>query len=297
MDRHRDMQLFAGLVAQPSLAAAARQLQVSGPTLMRAVARLEARLKAPLLQRSTRGVGLTDAGTRFMHDCLRLLEAVEHAEASAKGLHSRAQGAVSVLFPLLFSRHLMAPMLAAYLQQFPDIQLSAHYHDRYPNMIEEGLDVAVLIGDLPSSSWVARPVGQVRTLVCASPGYLDAHGEPQSPDDLRRHHLVAIQAYPDWVQWDFAGGTVKARARLNCATVQSAISAAVHGAGMVRCLSYPLHDYLVNGQLRRVLQAYEPAAVPVHVVFREGRHASMRVRSFVDFIVAGLREHPAFQLA
>ncbi|KAF1011991.1 MAG: HTH-type transcriptional regulator DmlR [Pseudomonas fluorescens] len=297
MDRHHDMQVFAALSGQTSLAAAARRLQVSGPTVIRAIARLEARLKTTLLERSTRGIRLTEAGTTFMADCLRLLDAVEQAEASAKGLHMQARGRLSVLFPLLFSRHVMAPVLGAYLQAYPEVRLSAHYHDRYPNMNEEGLDVAVLIGDLPGSSWVARPVGHVRTLVCASPEYLARYGVPQQPADIRQHRLVAIQAYPEWVQWAFRDETVKARARLNCATVQGAISAAVHGAGLVRCLNYPVHDNLRDGQLQRVLHAHEPPPLPVQVVYREGRRASMRVRSFVDFTVAALREHPAFQLA
>ncbi|RZI29565.1 LysR family transcriptional regulator [Pseudomonas orientalis] len=294
MERYRDMQLFAALAGQPSLAAAARLAHVSGPTLVRALARLEARLRVRLLQRSTRGVSLTDAGTAYMADCVRLLAAVEVAEASAKGLHSQAQGNLRVFMPLLFSRYVMAPVLAAYMERYPLVRVVAHYHDYYPNLHEEGLDVAVLVGELPSSSLIARPVGHVRHVLCASPGYLAAHGEPLHPDALRQHHLIADA---DPVQWDFAHSQLKARARLRCATVQGAINAAVQGAGLVRCLNYPVHEHLASGQLRRVLPGFELPAVPVQVVYREGRHASMRVRSFVDECVTALRGHPAFQLA
>ena len=113
-------------------------------------------------------------------------------------------------------------------------------------------------------------------------------------DELRQHHLIADA---DPVQWDFAHSQLKARARLRCATVQGAINAAVQGAGLVRCLNYPVHEHLASGRLRRVLPGFEPPAVPVQVVYREGRHASMRVRSFVDECVTALRGHPAFQLA
>ena len=99
------------------------------------------------------------------------------------------------------------------------------------------------------------------------------------------------------MQWDFSGYQFKARARLGCATVQGAINAAVHGAGLIRCLSYPVHEHLQSGQLRRVLPDFEPPPLPVQVVYRQGRHAPMRVRSFVDHCVAALRDHPAFQLA
>jgi DNA-binding transcriptional LysR family regulator len=296
MDRYRDMQIFQALSRQPSLASVARSLVLSGPTVVRAIARLEARLRVQLLLRTTQGISLTDAGVAFMADCSRILDAVDQAEACAKGLHTEAQGNLTVLFPLLFSRYVMAPLLVDYLVRHPQVRLFGHYHDRYPNLHEEGLDVAILVGDLPPSSLIARPVGHVRNIVCASPGYLDAQGEPSRPEAIKQHRLIATQAYPDWVQWDFRHASIKARARLGCTTVQGAINAALHGAGLIRCLSYPLYDHLASGRLRRVLQAHEPPALAVHVVYREGRNASMRVRSFVDFTVAALREHPAFKL-
>ncbi|MCT4501482.1 LysR family transcriptional regulator [Pseudomonas sivasensis] len=294
MERFRDMQLFAAMAGQPSLASAARRACVSGPTLVRAIARLEARLHLTLLQRSTQGVSLTDAGSAYLADCLQLLASVDAAEASAKGAHVQAQGNLRVFLPLLFSRYLMAPVLADYLERYPDMRVVARYHDYDPNLHEEGLDVAILLGELPSSSLIARPLGWVRQLLCASPDYLATHGEPRHPSELKQHRLIASAEH---VHWDFPGYLLKARARLSCSTVQGAINAAVQGAGVVRCLSYPLHGPLGSGQLRRILPAYEGPPLPVNVVYREGRNAPMRVRSFVDHCVAALREHPAFQLA
>ncbi|EZP65941.1 MULTISPECIES: LysR family transcriptional regulator [unclassified Pseudomonas] len=294
MERFRDMQLFAAMAGQPSLASAARRACVSGPTLVRAIARLEARLHVTLLQRSTQGVSLTDAGSAYLADCLQLLASVDAAEASAKGAHVQAQGNLRVFLPLLFSRYLMAPVLADYLERYPDMRVVARYHDYDPNLHEEGLDVAILVGELPSSSLIARPLGRVRQLLCASPDYLATHGEPRHPSELKQHRLIASAEH---VHWDFPGYLLKARARLSCSTVQGAINAAVQGAGVVRCLSYPLHGPLGSGQLRRILPAYEGPPLPVNVVYREGRNAPMRVRSFVDHCVAALREHPAFQLA
>ncbi|MGH8449319.1 LysR family transcriptional regulator, partial [Pseudomonas sp.] len=167
MERYRDMQLFTALAGQSSLAAAARAAHVSGPTLVRAIARLEARLRVPLLLRNTQGVSLTDAGHAYLADCARLLAAVEAAEASAKGLHVEAQGNLRVFLPLLFSRYVMAPVLASYMERYPGVRLEAHYYDYFPNLHEEGLDVAVLMGKLPDSSLIARPVGQVRPILCA----------------------------------------------------------------------------------------------------------------------------------
>lgn len=297
MGRYHEMLMFRALSQCPSLASAAHHLKVSGPTVMRAVARLEARLGVQLLLRSTRGVALTEAGAAFMADCSRILKGVDEAEACAKGWHVQAQGSLTILLPLLFSRYVMAPLLAGYMDLYPEIRIFAHYHDRFPNMNEEALDVAVLVGHLPSSSLIARPVGNVRSIVCGSPAYLATHGEPVVPEDLRNHRLIATQANQERAQWSFqrqgAPNNIKVRTRLSCATLQSAIEAAAHGAGLTRCLSYPLYDYLNSGQLRRVLQPYEPPSMPVHVVYRQRRNASMRVRSFVDYVVERLREHPA----
>jgi DNA-binding transcriptional LysR family regulator len=299
MDRYHEMLMFEALSERPSLAAAARRLGVSGPTVVRAIARLEERLGVPLLLRSTRGVSLTDAGAGFMADCTRILKAVEDAEASAKGLHVQAQGNITVRLPLLFSRYAMTSMLSNFTNLYPEVKVFAQYHDRFPNMNEEGIDVAVLVGNLPSSSLIARQVGHVRSMVCSSPAYLATHGEPNVPQDLRHHRLVTTHAYRDKVQWEFHQdgelNHIKARSRISCATMQAAIDATAHGAGITRCPSYPLFEYLNSGRLCRVLQPYELPALPVHVVYREGRRASMRVRSFVDYIVDSMREHPAMQ--
>ncbi|WLI04903.1 LysR substrate-binding domain-containing protein [Pseudomonas sp. FP597] len=297
MDRYHEMRMFRALSQRPSLASAARFLNVSGPTLVRAIARLESRLGVPLVVRSTRGVALTEAGAAFMADCSRILDDIEQAEVCAKGLHVQAQGSLRVHLPLLFSRYVMAPMLTRYMDLYPQVRLFAHYHDRVVNLHEEGVDVAVVMGHLPSSSLIARPVGQVRSIVCASPAYLAIHGEPLVPEDLLRHRLIAVQAHQDKVQWPFQVGAetslFKARPHLGCSTVQAAISAAAQGAGLVRCESYPLYDYLQSGRLRPVLGAYETASLPVQVVYREGLKAPIRVRSLVDFLVEHLREHPA----
>jgi DNA-binding transcriptional LysR family regulator len=194
----------------------------------------------------------------------------------------------------------MASMLVDYLERYPEVRLFVHYQDGFPNLHEEGLDVAVLVGNLPNSSLIARRVGYVRNIVCASPGYLEAHGAPGVPSDVRHHRVVATGTSRGWAQWDFhehgESLGVKARSGLDCATVQAAIDAAVQGAGLTRCLSHQLYDYLQSGRLRRLLQPYEPPALPVHVVYREGLKASMRVRSFVDFAVDCLRQHPALRL-
>jgi DNA-binding transcriptional LysR family regulator len=297
MDRYHEMVVFQAVADSLSLAAAARRLSLSVPTVMRATADLESRLGVVLLTRSTRGVKLTDIGAQFLADCSRIIQEVNAAEVRANGLHVQPRGNLTLLMPLLFSRQVMSPILVDYLNLYPDVMIFAQYHDRFPNMHEDGLDVAVLIGDLPSSALVAIKVGSVRHAVCGSPAYLAAHGEPRVPADISEHRIVHPQFTSGLAEWKFEENNqplaVKFRPRLHCTTVQSAIDAAAHGAGLTRCLSYQLYDYFQQGSLQRVLSAYELPPMPVHLVYRGGRKASARVRSFLDFAVAYLRQHPA----
>ncbi|WP_397452251.1 LysR family transcriptional regulator [Pseudomonas sp. NA-150] len=301
MDRYHEMVVFQAVAESLSLAAAARRLKLSVPTVMRAMAELESRLGVVLLTRSTRGARLTETGTRFVDDCARIIQEVNAAEVRANGMHVQPRGHLSVLMPLPFSREGLAPILVDYLKLFPEVLVYAQYHDRFPNMHEDGLDVAVLIGDLPNSALIAIKVGTVRHAVCASPAYLAAHGEPEQPADIARHHIVHSYFEGGLNEWTFqAQGELRSqrfRPRMSCASIQTAIEAAVHGAGLTRCLSYQLHDYFASGRLRRVLTDYELPSMPVHVVYRGGRKASARVRSFVDFAVAYLRQHPALAQA
>ncbi len=297
MDRYHEMRVFQAVVADLSLAAAARGLQLSAPTVTRAIAALEQRLGVALLERSTRGVTLTTAGERFANDCRRILQEVDEAEASASGLHAQPRGQLKLAMPLLFGQQLLTPILLDYLNAYPDVQIFAAYLDRLPNLHEEGVDVAVHVGNLPDSSLFALKVGIIRRVICASPAYLAEHGVPEQPADLARHHLVHSSADARLPEWRFQQQngllTLAFRPRLSCATNQAAIAAACRDAGLIRCMSYQVHELFEQGRLRPVLRDFEPAALPVHIVYREGRKAAARVRSFVDFAVARLREHPA----
>ena len=297
MDRHQQMQVFLAVCQTLSLAAAARQLELSAPTVTRAIDALESRLNVVLLQRSTRGVSLTEAGERFVVDCQRILRQLQEAEASACGLHSQPRGRLNLSMPLLFGQQIMTPILLDYLRQFAQVDLHAHYLDRQPNLHEEGIDVAILAGNLPDSSLFALKVGNIRPVVCASPAYLATRGVPQSPGDLQQHHIIYSSADARLPEWRFKiASEIRQYAlqpHLSCTTNQAAIHAASLGAGLTQCMSYQIHDRLQTGELCTVLQAHEPPSLPVHVVYREGRRAAARIRSFVDFAVCRMRAHPA----
>jgi DNA-binding transcriptional LysR family regulator len=296
MDRHQQMTVFAAVAREHGLAAASRALGVSQATISRALAALEKRLGAQLLKRTTRGVTLTEVGRVFADECERLLRLADEADASANGLHVEPKGLLTLVMPLLFGNRLLMPVILDYLDAWPGVEVSVTYSDRFPNLHEEGIDVAVLIGALPDAFMVAREVGAVRQIICASPDYLRQRPNLQNPADLADHAVVLCSADNRMQEWrlrqDGITRVASLKPALRCTTPTSAIDAAVRGAGLVCCLEHQANEHLQAGRLVTVLQAFEPAPVPVYLVYREGRRASARVRSFVDFAVERLRQHP-----
>lgn len=299
MSRHREMTVFQAVAEDLSLAATARRLQLSVPTVTRAIDALESRLGVSLLARHARGVSLTEAGAYFAGDCRRILAAVMEAEESAIGLHAQPRGRLSLSMPLQFGHDLMVPVLLDYLQTYPDVHIFAQHIDYSSNLHEDGVDVAIRIGPLPDSSLFALNVGRVHRVVCASTAYLQAHGEPSRPEEIRDHPIIHSSADARLTEWRFSDQgkhrNVSFRPHLICTTHQAAIAAACRHAGITRCMSYQIHEPLQQGRLRTVLQRYELPPHPVYLVYREGRRATARVRSFVDFAVSRLREHPALR--
>ncbi|MFJ5300235.1 LysR family transcriptional regulator [Pseudomonas sp. NPDC088368] len=297
MERHRQMTVFAAVAQSSGLAAASRLLNVSEATVSRALWALEQRLGTQLLERSTRGVRLTETGRLFAEECVRLLRATDEADASANGLHVEPRGLLTLATPVLFGDRMMMPVVLEYLDAWPGIQMSIAYQNAFPDLHEDGVDVAVLIGELPDAHMVARRVGRVRQLICASPAYLLAHGEPREPVALTDHRLIVCSA-DSWTQpWRFEpeGGVrhLISKPVLRCTSQVAAIDAALQSAGLVSCLSHEVHEHLEEGRLRAVLQTFEVAPLPVHLIYREGLRASARVRSFIDFAVERLRTHSA----
>lgn len=297
MDRIQEMTLFAALAEQASFAAVARRLGISTATVTRSIAQLEQRLGVLLVVRSTRNMRLTDAGHQYANDCRRLLTELDEVERRAAGLHTHPSGLLTITAPHLFGAMHVMPVVTRYLARYPLIRVRAILLDRVVPMLDEGIDVAVRIGALPDSSLTAIPVGGVRRMVCASPQYLDAHGIPQHPDALPQHATISISAAERPAPWPFCvdghAHLVDADSRLSVNGCNGAIEAAVQGWGLTQVPSYQVRDHLRSGQLVSVLDAFEVAPEPVHVVYLEGRRGSSKVRSFVDDCVDALRQELA----
>ncbi len=299
MSRYREMQAFDAVARSGSLAAGARQLELSTATVMRLVAALESRLQCELLLRGPRGIELNASGEAFAASCQRILEGIAEAEHSLGGLQAHPAGQLSLSLPLLMADRIFAPIALDYLAAFPEIRLVSQHREDLPRLLQDGIDVALVIGALPDSSGFALPVGTVRPVICASPGYLARHGMPQAPEDLKAHRIIVAGSQGAVSEWRFrhqdSARSVRLTPRLSCSTTQAAIRAASLGLGLTRCMSHEAHAELSSGNLQVVLQDYAAPGLPVQLIYREGRRAAARVRTFVDFVVPRLRAHPALR--
>jgi len=297
MDRLHLMTVFVAVAEEESFAGGARRLSLSPPAVTRAVAALEERLGVKLLNRTTRYVRVTEAGQRYLDDSRRIIAELDEADEAAAGINAEPRGHLAVTAPVLFGKLFVLPSLLEYLQRHPATEVSALLVDRVVNLLEEGLDVGVRIGELPDSSMKAIRVGSIRRVLCASPGYLDLHGTPQTLADLSSHTLIAASAVTPTCEWKFGQGaeqsSVRVKPRLTVNTNDAALEAAVQGFGITRLMSYQVAAHLAAGQLQIVWPEFEPASMPVHVLHREGRYPSAKIRAFVDLIAARIRENPA----
>ncbi|MEW5697753.1 LysR family transcriptional regulator [Pseudomonas synxantha] len=301
MDRFYEMQVFLAVAEEEGFAAAARRLKTSPPSVTRAIAAMEQRIGTQLLARTTRSLHLTDAGQRYLEDCRRILAELEEAEEAAAGSYSIPGGHLTVTAPVLFGELYVAPVLGEYLDQFPLVNISALLVDRVVNMTDEGVDVAVRIGHLQEPGQQAIKVGEVRRVVCASPAYLDQHGRPRRPEQLREAKIVTSSSSQLVSEWTFvdAGQPLKIaiEPRLSVTANNAAINLARLGWGMTRVLSYQVAAAVAAGELELVLEAFEPAPLPIHIVFQQNGRIPAKVNTFVDFLSQRLGQDAALNPA
>lgn len=293
MDRLEAMSLLVAAVEAGSLSGAARQLRVPLATVSRKVSELESRLRTRLLVRSTRRITLTDAGRAYVEACKRILEEVAEAERAAAGEYRAPRGELLITAPVVFGRLHVLPIIAEFLKAHGEIDVRFMLADRVVNLIEERVDVAVRIGDLPESNLTALRVGSVRLVVCASPSYFAARGTPKTPEELRAHDCVTFETLASAETWRFVAGRsesgIAVRSRLVVNTAEAAIDAAVAGIGITRTLSYQVADELRAGALALALQEFEPPAWPVSLVYPGERMLPLKVHAFLDFAATRLK--------
>ena len=285
------MKVFVAVAECGSFVQASHRLELSAPSVTRSVARLESFLGVKLFHRTTRAIRLTEAGELYFANVKRIFESIDEAESAIGSNQDEPQGRLVLTAPVLFGQIYIVPVVTEFLRTYPKVTVRTVFHDRVTNLLEENLDVAVRIGALADSSLFATEVGSVRKVVCASPEYLSERGMPKTPDDLAQHDIVHATNVESSTTWTFNDEKVKVNPRYQCNQNQAAVRAAELGIGLTRVMSYQAADAISAGLLLPVLEQFEPTSVPINIVYLEGRKAHAKVRAFVDFAAAELREN------
>jgi len=287
MDRFDEISAFAAVADARSFTQGARRLGVSSAQVSKLVAKLENRLGARLLNRTTRDVSLTDTGRAYLERARVLLEDFEALETSVRD-ESGPRGLLKVSAPMSFGASQLTPALLDFATAYPEVSLDVSSTDRMINLVEEGFDVAVRIGQLSDSSLIARRLAPVRLVTCASPDYLQAAGAPMTPQDLSRHEAIIDTNAADPLVWRFSSDNdhhdVRVHGRLRFAGAEACVAAARRSLGVTRSPAFAAADDLRAGRLVPLLCAYEPEQIYVHAVYPHGRHLAAKVRAFVDFL-------------
>ncbi len=283
MDRLDAMSVFVAVADQRGFAPAARRLKLSPSVVTRLVASLEDRLGTRLLQRTTRSVGLTDAGARYLERARRILADVAEAESAAQAERMAPTGRFVVAAPNVFGRLHVATLMSAFLAKYPAVSGELTLSDRLSNLVDDGLDAAVRIGVLEDASYVARTVGATRRVVVASPRYLARRKAPRTPEDLAKHDVILFNALTPTPEWRFPDDVAIALApRFVTNSADAAIGHAERGGGVTMVLAYQVAEAVRAGGLRVVLDDFEPPPLPIHIVYPTSRLLSAKVRAFIE---------------
>jgi DNA-binding transcriptional LysR family regulator len=287
MDRFEALTAFVAVAKAGGFSAAGRELGIPLPTISRRVIELEETLGARLFHRTTRRVELTEQGKTFFAACQRVLEDLKDAEEALGGEYRTPKGELSITAPIGFGRLHVQPVALEFLATYPEVNLKLLLVDRLVNLLEEHIDAALRIADLPDSSLVARALGHIQMLVCASPKYLRRRGNPTHPRELIEHDCIAwstlLPVNSWWFREDNADVTFPIRVRLSTTISESALAAAESGLGLLQTTSYQAASALHDERLVRVLSEYDCAATPVSLVYPSSRLVPLKLRAFLDF--------------
>jgi DNA-binding transcriptional LysR family regulator len=293
LDRLESMSILVSAVEAGSLSAAARRLGAPLATVSRKVSDLERHLRTQLLIRSSRRLTLTDAGRSYVAACKRILEDVGEAERAATGEYSAPKGDLTVTAPIVFGRLHILPVVTDFLEAYPEIDIRLALADRLVNLLDDHVDLAVRISELPDSSMMAIRVGTIRRVICGSPAYFASRGMPREPRDLVAHDCVTFENVASAKVWTFTKGKsespVAIRSRLAVNTAEAAIDAAIAGVGITRVLSYQIASARRAGTLDIVLEEFEPAPWPVNLVYADRGLLPLKLRAFLDFTAPRLK--------
>jgi DNA-binding transcriptional LysR family regulator len=294
MDRLGAMRIFVSVARLGSFTEAARRLQLSPSVVTRSIAQLEDQLGLTLLLRTTRSLRLTERGELYLESCQRILQDIEGAERQVRGEDAEPRGTLKVAAPIVFGRLHVLPIINRVLRDYRDVTAELTLSDRNVHLVEEGVDVAVRIGELADSSLIAVKLGVVSRVVVASSAYLKERGVPKSPAELAKHDIVAVEGLGATDEWRFrdAGKPVRLEPRLTVNNIDASIAAAEAGVGITRTLSYQVQASVIAGRLTTILQQYAPPPLPVNAIYPARRGAAANIAVFMKTARAYFKAHP-----
>ncbi len=297
MDKFADLEAFTAVVEAGSFSAASERLGIAKSVVSRRISQLEKRLGSRLLHRTTRRLSLTDEGKHFYQRAVQILVDLDEAEQSVAEETTELRGALKLAAPLSFGLSHLSQALTDFLCEHPAIELNLDLNDRNMNLIEEGFDMAVRIGELQDSTLVARRIGTARHVVCASPDYLERYGKPVHPDELTRHIGLQYSHISYKQQWRFvspAGKTVFAQPhiRVHANNGEALAAAAIAGLGITAGPTFILGKHISEGSLVTILNAYQRPSTGIYAVYPPGRLLPKRVTVFTDFLGSRFGDEP-----
>jgi DNA-binding transcriptional LysR family regulator len=297
MQNLTDIAIFVKVVELSSFTAAAEALESSQPVVSKAVTRLEEKLGARLLNRTTRRLSLTEAGSELYRRSVRALKELEDAELEVARFQTEPRGTLRVAAPMSFSILQLGPVIQSFLERYPGVTVELNMDDRQVDIIEEGYDVAIRIGQLQSSNLVARKITPCRQVMCASPAYLAKRGSPERPEDLLEHNCILYSLLLTPREWrlvdaDGEQHTVPVGGTLHSNNGLVNRAAAVAGAGIVLLPTFYVGEEVRSGALKPVLCKFRPQELAVYAVYPERRNLTPKVRAFVDFLATTFGSTP-----
>lgn len=297
MDNLEAMRIFVSVATQGSFTEAARRMRLSPSVVTRSVAQIEERLGIMLLNRTTRSVQLTERGQIYLEDCKRILEDFEMMERRVRGEGAQPRGNLRVTAPVLFGRLYVLPIVNALLHEHHALSIHLTLSDRNVNLFEEGVDVAVRVGELADSSLIAVRLGLTTPVLAASPAYLQKRGAPTSPAELKSHDIILFEGIGATNEWPFGANRnmVRVEPRLIVNGADAAITAAEAGIGITRTLSYQVRDAVRARRLMLVLKEFAPPPLPVSIAYQARRIASANVAVFVKAMRDQFKANPLSQ--
>lgn len=292
MDQILWMSTFTRVVETGSFSAVAREFRTGQPNVSRHIAALERHLGTRLLHRSTRKLTLTPEGERYYSDARRVLEALAEAESNARG-EDRPRGLLRISCPTLLGRTHVLPHVKAVLGLYPELAIDLQVSDRFIDLVEEGVDLAIRIGTLRDSSLKARRVGLAERVCVASKEYLAVRGYPGSPEDLQRHDCIVYTLSPSAGVWQFGDRAVKVSGRLQVNTPDGVRGAVLDGLGIAYAPAWLFEDAIRDGRAMALLRDQAAPPVPIHLVYAANRLMPKRARVFADFIAERFARDPS----